>query len=130
MNSFFDSNVLLYLLELQSPKRAVALRLASEGGVVSVQVLNEFTDVARRKHKLGFDDIAEALEPVRELCRIVALTPETHDLAFEISRSTMIRIYDACIVAAAELAGCDVLYTEDLNHGQRIGAVTIRNPFI
>jgi predicted nucleic acid-binding protein len=59
----------------------------------------------------------------------LALTVETHALAVQIAEEAMIDIYDANIVAAAELAGCDTLYTEDLNAGQRIGGVTIRNPF-
>ena len=129
MNSFFDSNILLYLLEIDSPNRPVSLELVTAGGVISAQVLNEFTDVARRKYKISFEEIAAALAPIKEVCQIVPLTREVHDRGFEIASMHLLRIYDACIVAAAELAGCDVLYTEDLNNGQRIGGVTIHNPF-
>ena len=52
-----------------------------------------------------------------------------HGRAVEIAEQHLLGMYDALIVAAAELAGCDVLYTEDLNHGQRIGRVVVRNPF-
>ena len=130
MNSFFDSNVLLYLLDIASPKRPLALKLAMSGGVINAQVLNEFTDVARRKYKISFADIALALAPIREVCQVLPLTLEVHDRGFEIASAHLLRIYDACIVAAAELAGCDVLYTEDLNHRQRIGGVTVHNPFV
>jgi predicted nucleic acid-binding protein len=130
MNSFFDSNVLLYLLEDRNPKSAISEKLLAGGGVISSQVLNEFTDVARRKHKLEFAEIREALEPILEKCRIAPLDFETHELGFNIAERHDLRIYDACIVAAAQLAGCDLLMTEDLNHGQRIGSLAIRNPFV
>jgi predicted nucleic acid-binding protein len=129
MSSFFDSNVLLYLIDEGNPKTDVAERLLAIGGTISTQVLNEFTDVARRKHKFSFVDIREALAPIKAKCRVVPVSLEVHDLGFEIAERNNLRIYDACIVAAAELSGCNVLYTEDLNDGERIGSVTIRNPF-
>lgn len=130
MSSFFDSNILLYSLDITSSKRPLALKLVMSGGVISAQVLNEFTDVARRKYKASFADIGLALMPIREVCRVLPLTLEVHDRGFEIASTHLLRIYDACIVASADLSGCDVLYTEDMNHGQRIGGVTIRNPFV
>jgi predicted nucleic acid-binding protein len=60
---------------------------------------------------------------------IVPVSSETHELALRLAQDAKLGIYDACIIAAAELAGCDVLYTEDMSHGQRIGRVSIRNPF-
>ena len=129
MSSFFDSNILLYSLDIASPKRPLALKLVMSGGVISAQVLNEFTDVARRKYKASFADIGLALMPIREVCQVLPLTLEVHDRGVEIALVHLLRIYDACIVAAADLSGCDVLYTEDMNHGQRIGRVEIRNPF-
>jgi predicted nucleic acid-binding protein len=129
MNSFFDTNVLLYILD-KGPKAFVAQALIDRGGTISVQVLNEFVRVCRRKHNLAFHEIADLLVPLKDSLTIVGLTLECHERAFEIARDQKIGIYDANIVAAAELAGCDVLYTEDLNDGQRIGRVTIRNPFM
>lgn len=129
MSKFFDTNILLYLVEY-GPKMSVAEALLQKGGIVSVQVLNEFVDVCRRKHKMNFDDISAFLAPVKATLEIVDLTVSCHERAVEIAASTNVRIYDACILAAAELAGCDVLYTEDLNNGQRIGGVTIVNPFV
>lgn len=129
MSSFFDSNVLLYLLE-ESPKAAQSVELVKRGGTISVQVLNEFVEVARRKFKLSLEEIEEALDPIKNSCDVVDVSRAVHELAFEIARRTNIGIFDCNIVAAAELAGCDVLYTEDFNHGQRIGGVTIRNPFL
>jgi predicted nucleic acid-binding protein len=128
MNSFFDTNVLLYILE-KSSKAVVAQALINHGGTISVQVLNEFVRVCRRKHSLAFNEIADLLAPLKDSLAIVDLTLKCHERAFEIARDQKINIYDANIIAAAELADCDILYTEDMSDGQRIGRVTIRNPF-
>lgn len=129
-NSFLDSNVLLYLLEPGTRKSQRSRGLVSAGAFVSVQVLNEYSDVARRKRMLCWDDIVNSLEPIKESCVVLPVNIALHERALSIVRETNLRIFDANIVAAAELAGCDVLYTEDLNNGQRIGRVTIVNPFI
>ncbi len=129
MSNFFDSNVLLYAIEHGNPKRIRAKALIDGGGTISVQVLNEFIDVARRKGVLPLPDIVEALAAITEDLTVFPLTADLHRRAIEIALATNFRIYDCTIIAAAELSGCDVLYTEDMNHGQRIGSVTIRNPF-
>ncbi len=130
VRSFIVSYVLLYTIDVDARRTPIAKELASNGFVISVQVLNEFVNVATRKYRLGLADVREALEPIRLIGDIVPLTVETHERAWEIFCATNFGIYDANIIAAAELAGCDVLYTEDMNHGQRIGGVTIRNPFM
>jgi predicted nucleic acid-binding protein len=128
MNSFFDSNVLLYLVE-EGPNTLPAQALLQNGGKISVQVLNEFVSVCRRKYKLEFEDIADFLLPIKETLEVVDLNLATHERAMEIAVSTNFEIFDCNIIAAAELSGCDVLYTEDMNNGQRIGRVAIVNPF-
>jgi predicted nucleic acid-binding protein len=94
-----------------------------------VQVLNEFVNVSIRKYGANVEAAALALMPIRFTCEVVSLTLETHLLAIEIARAIKVNIYDANILAAAELAGCNILFSEDMNHGQRVGRVTIRNPF-
>ncbi len=128
LTNFFDTNLLLYIVE-RGPKAVPVQALIDHGGTISVQVLNEFVRVCRHKFKLAFSEIADLLAPLKDGLAIVDLTLECHERAFEIVRDHKVNIYDANIIAAAELAGCDVLYTEDLNHGQRIGRVNIRNPF-
>jgi predicted nucleic acid-binding protein len=127
--NFLDSNVLLYLLDV-SPKTARADQLLRESAIISVQVLNEFVRNARRKFKLSFEKIEKYLALIREHCDVVDLTLATHERALEIARATNFQFFDCNIIAAAELADCDVLYSEDMNDGQRIGRVTIRNPFV
>jgi predicted nucleic acid-binding protein len=128
--SFIDSNVLLYVVGTDFEKSSAARSLLEASPTISVQVLNEFISVSTRKYRASIEAAALALMPIRFACDIAPLTLQTHLLAVEIAREAKISLYDACIVAAAELAGCDTLYTEDLNDGQRIGSVTIRNPFM
>lgn len=125
-----DSNILLYSLSPGGDKHTTASTAIAMRPTISVQVLNEFVNVARKKLKLEISAISELLAPIRVKCEIVSLTEATHDLAVRISRDHKFKIYDANIIAAAELAGCDVLYSEDMTHGQLIGRVRILNPFI
>ena len=128
--AFIDSNVLLYWASGDSRKAGSAQDILDAEPVVSVQVLNEFVAVSRRKHKAPWNKVESVLRSTKVLCPVVvALSLDVHERAMRIAQETNLRIYDACIVAAAELAGCNVLYTEDLNHGQRIGGVTVHNPF-
>jgi predicted nucleic acid-binding protein len=128
---FLDSNVLLYAIRLESEKAPKSLSLILTGNaVVSAQVLNEFFNVASKKYRMSPAEITGVLQPIKSVCTVVPLTIETHERAAEIFGQTNFGIYDCNIIAAAELAGCDVLYTEDMNHGQRVGRVTILNPFM
>ena len=127
--AFVDTNILVYKVEGEARKSAIAETLLALAPCISVQNLNEFANVAMRKLQLNWDDIHLALDHFREACEILPLTEKVHYRALEIAEVHKIAIYDALVVAAAQLAGCDVLYTEDMNHGQRIGSVTICNPF-
>ncbi len=130
MTNACDTNILLYLILPHSPKSRISRDIVSAGGIISVQVLNEFVAVARRKLKMNLQDALDALAPIRQSFEIVPITEGTHKLAMAIAATTNFSVYDCNIIAAAELAGCDVLYTEDMNHGQRVGQVTIINPFL
>src|SRR5664279_5576610 len=126
---FFDTNVLLYLLSNDAAKADRAEMLLASGGVVSVQVLNEFASVASRKLAMTMPEIREILSTIRTVCIVNPLDIETHDLGLDMSERYRFTIYDGLIVAAAVRAGCSVLYTEDLQHGQLIERMTIQNPF-
>ena len=126
---FFDTNVLLYLLSADALKADRAEELLASGGIVSVQVLNEFAAVASRKLAMSYSEIRDALAPIRTICEVEPLTIESHDRALEIAERYGFSIYDATIVAAALNAGCEILYPEDLQDGQVIEKLTIRNPF-
>ena len=126
---FFDTNVLVYLIASESARAQRSATILAAGGCVSVQVLNEFVSVVRRKQMLDWDAVEAWLELFRSDLTVVALTSEIQARATTIARRHQIHIYDATILAAAEQAGCDVVYSEDMQDGQAIGGVTIRNPF-
>ncbi len=127
---FFDTNVLLYLVSADTGKADVAEATIAAGGHVSVQVLNEFVSVARRKAGLDWREIDEVLGLVRSMCRVHPLTVETHDSARKLAEDYGLGLYDASIVASALLAGCTVLYSEDLQDGRRFERrLQVRNPF-
>jgi predicted nucleic acid-binding protein len=128
---FFDTNVLLYASLQPDPRSDAARALLARRGWISVQVLNEFANVASRKLLRGWAEIGRALGAIRLLCAPpLPLTLATHETALAIAEETGYRLYDALIIAAALEGGCTTLYSEDLHDGQVIeGRLTIRNPF-
>lgn len=129
--AFIDSNVLLYLVSADARKADLAERLLAQGGVMSVQVLNEFVSVASRKFGMPWPEIREVLGVARGLCTVVPVGLDTHDRALELLQRHSLSVYDALIVSAALGAGCKTLWSEDLQHGKRFAArLTVRNPFL
>jgi predicted nucleic acid-binding protein len=129
--SFFDTTILIYSISSEEPRAAMAEKLLADGGWISVQVLNEFAAVTRHKLNFSWGETREALLAIRALCETpTRLSIETHDAALEIAARYGYHFYDALILAAAIEADCDILYTEDMQHGQSIGPITIQNPFL
>ena len=127
---FLDTNVLLYAFVSTDPRQGRALELLLTGGVVSVQVLNEFVSAARSKLKMDAAELDRSLEVVRSLCpSVLDSTVADHEAAFGLSRDGGLHIYDATIIASAGRAGCETLWTEDMQDGRVIDGLTIRNPF-
>ena len=128
--TFLDTNVLLYLLCADASKADRAEEMVAQGGVVSVQVLNEFASVATRKLGMSVAEAREALAAVRSLCAVVPVSEQTHDLGLEIVERYGMPVYDAMIVASARLAGCRTVLSEDMQDGMRFeGGLRVRNPF-
>ena len=129
--AFFDTNILIYAIAQNDPRAPQAEALLAAGGVVGVQVLNEFTSIARRKLRMPWKNVTDALDAIRILCPSpVPITLATHEKALKIAEKQGFEIYDALVVAAALQAGCAILYSEDMQHGQVIeGKLTIHNPF-
>lgn len=128
-SAFLDTNVLIYAVSGSAHHAQRSMEILGGGGVISVQVLNEFVTVARRKKALSWDEIEAWLELFRSTLSVEPMTLETQIHATALSRRHQIDIYDATILAAAQQAGCDVLYTEDLQHGATIAGVEVRNPY-
>lgn len=128
--AFFDTNILIYAFAQNDPRSDAAEALLAAGGTISVQILNEFVAVALRKLAMPWEEVLESLAAIRTLCLPpVSLTVETHEAALKVARRYGYRIHDSLVVAAALQAGCNTLYSEDLQDGEVIGALTIRNPF-
>ena len=135
MRSFFDTNILVYAQDRSAPeKRSLAQALIGaamdeEEFVVSTQVLAEFYVAVLRRKLLG-PSAALALVKLWSEHDVVPHTPELLLQGLELHQTHTISPWDALIVRAAIEARCDVLLTEDLQHGRRFGELQVRNPFI
>ncbi len=135
---FLDTNILAYAFTRQSlDKRKRALQLLEFGlntgaATISFQVAQEFLNLSQRKltppMTLGEARIflQEVLTP---LCRVFP-SMTLLGSAMEIKDRYKFHFYDSLIVAAALEAGCERLYSEDMQHGQQIAQLRIENPFV
>jgi predicted nucleic acid-binding protein len=129
MSPFVDTNILVYAFS-NDARRSRAVETINAGVVVSVQVLNEFADVTLRKYRWDRRKVAMILSEIDDLVEsVLPLTVEAQAFGVHISERHQFRIYDACIIASASLAGCKTLYTEDMTDGAVVAGVTIINPF-
>jgi predicted nucleic acid-binding protein len=128
--SFFDTNVLVYLASGDAKKADLAEVAIAKGGSISVQVLNELANVARRKMQMSWDETHAYLDMLRDLLTVHPLTVETHETGLRLAERHNLSIYDAMIAAAALRAGCDTLWSEDMQHGMALDeGLRIVNPF-
>ena len=115
--AFIDTNVLLYLLSTDTDKADRAEAVVRAGGLISVQVLNEMANVARRRLAMSWMEINELLSLIRSMCPTEPLTLETLDRGRLVAERYRLGVYDAMIVAAALLGGCETMYSEDMQDG-------------
>lgn len=94
-----------------------------------MQVLNEFASVGLRKFGLSLIEIREILDAVRATCTVQPLDLDTHTFGLSLVERDGFSLYDGMIVAAASLSNCNVLYSEDMQHGRVIEGMRIKNPF-
>ena len=128
---FLDTNVVLYAFRQGDSRSRKAEALLAEGGAISVQVLNEFVAVARRKLNKSWEEVSHALGILRVFFSPPApVTVKTHETAISIAERYGYSIYDGLILASALETCCNIVYSEDLQDGQLIErSLTIRNPF-
>ena len=137
MKTFLDTNVLIYWLDA-SPRADLVEQLLAGDAVISVQVLNEFANVLRKKQAMPLAAITELVETLLQTCEICDLTVRIHRAALELAGRYKLSIYDATILAAAGESACAVVYSEDMQHGMSIkmpkslndGSLSIKNPFL
>lgn len=128
-DAFFDTNVLVFLGSAEPRRAERSHELLRDGGVVSIQVLNEYVSVTRGRLRLRWRHVMLGLDGIRAKCDVVPLTIETHARGIDLVRRHRLNVYDAMIVAAAVLGGCTTLYSEDMHDGLVIDGLTIRNPY-
>ena len=128
--SFFDTNVLICIASGDARKADHAEAIIGSGGAISVQVLNELANVARRKMRMSWQDTHVFLSLLRDLLTVHPLAVETHETGLALAERYNLSIYDAMIAASALHADCDTLWSEDMRHGMVLeNRLRIVNPF-
>jgi predicted nucleic acid-binding protein len=135
---FIDTNIFVYSFDPRAPEKQsiaqeIILNALTDGhGVISSQVVQEFLNVATRKFAcpLSSEDGLEYLQTVlKPLCKVFA-SIELYEKTLDITSRYNYSFYDSLLIAAALRADCALLYSEDLQHGQKIEGLTLINPFI
>ncbi len=127
---FLDTNVILYAFRRDDPRSQTAEALLAAGGIISVQILNEFVAMARGKLGRTWEEVRGALKVIRVFCPDpMPLTVAIHDHAVQLADRYGYSIFDSLVIAAAIQAGANTFYSEDMQDGQTIEGLTIRNPF-
>lgn len=133
---FVDTNVLVYAASPgpnEGLKQATALRLLEAPDLaLSVQVLQEFYNQATRHTRQGSISQSSALKFIETINHLPVqeISLDVFRSAVAISQRFQLAYWDGAILAAAHTLGCDVVYTEDLSHGQLYGGVRAVNPFL
>lgn len=132
--TFVDTNVFVYSIDKDAgPKHVRAKAVLSElwqngNGILSSQVLSEWSVNAKRLGNLPWHSVAELIEPYLAW-EVVSLEKDDPVAALQLAETHRISYWDALVVRAAIKGGATVLLSEDLNDGQEIEGVTVRNPF-
>ena len=128
---FFDTNTLLYLLSSDIKKADWVSDNLQQSNVISIQVLNEFTSASIRKIKISNAELDEFLDLFTSTFNVRSLDIDTFETGLMVSRRYGYQHYDSMIIAAALQAGCEKLYSEDMQHRQIIDKrLQIVNPFL
>ncbi len=129
-DEFLDSNILVYAFS-DDPKAGVAEALLARGCLTSIQGLNEFANVARRKLKMDWPEVVEALASIRTLCRTISpLDLETHVDALRLAERYGFSFFDALMVASALRLDCGTFWSEDMQNGMIVDErMTVLDPF-
>ena len=128
--NFIDANVIIHLASADTGKADLAEAAVAAGGAISVQVLNELTNVARRKMRMSWGETNAFLGTLRELLTVHPLTMEAHETGLLFAERYRLSIHDAMIAASAFHAECDTLLSENMQHGMVLEeGLRVVNPF-
>lgn len=135
---FIDTNIFIYAFDTDSPEKRnkanqiIKSALFNHKGCISSQVIQEFINVATKKFKtpMSIQDCEKYLKDVlSSLCKVFT-NLELYFRALDIMERWKFSFYDSLIIAAALQVDCNILYSEDLQHNQKIQSLTIINPFL
>lgn len=133
---FFDTNVLVYmqdasnLVKQQKARSLLSTHLGNGTAVISTQCLQEFYNVLANKMKQDKIQTKQIMHSLSENIPVVQVTPTLIENGIDISIKTQFSLWDSLMISAASFAKCTILYSEDMNDGQVIDGVTIKNPFV
>ena len=135
---FLDTNIFIYTFDLQSPQKAkraenlIADALGRGWVMISYQVAQEFVAVARKsfQNPMSCEQIERYWVTTLRPLLAVHSSPGLFTRALDLARRDQLSWYDSLIVAAALHVECEILYSEDMQHGRRFGGLVIQNPFI
>ncbi len=128
---FSDTNIVVYALDSDSSKRQRALAVLRRSPVISVQVVNEFLNVLLNKQRLERTKANRLAQILLRRCEVVPLTAMIVTDAMRLGERYQLSHWDALIVASAISAGCETLYSEDMQDGQIFeGQLTVLNPLV
>lgn len=127
---FFDTSVLVYIASGDATKADRAEAAVAAGGAISVQILNETANVARKKMRMSWAETHTFLNTLRGLLTVHPLTLDIHETGLGLSERYGFSTYDAMVVASALHAGSPILWSEDMQNGMRLKeGLRILNPF-
>lgn len=137
-NCFLDTNIFIYSFDDREPdKRGIASGLIQKGlkehqTFISFQVVQEFINVSTRKFQkpLSAEDCKLYIRTIMMPLWKIYPSKELYTSALDIARDYQFSFYDSLIISAAIESSANILYSEDLQHNQKVGTVTIINPFI
>lgn len=135
---FLDTNIFVYSFDTTAPAKArkavelIRQALTSGRGIISYQVAQEFLNVALRRfaRPMSTREAEEYLTTVLRPLLAVHSSPGIYSAALQLAGRGDLSWYDSLIVAAAQEGRCDLLYSEDFQHGRKLGSLEIRNPFL
>lgn len=131
VRAFADTNVAVYCLDADSIRRVKALAVMRSRPVISVQVVNEFLSVLLRQGRLPRETVIRLVRILMNRCEVMSVTRQTVETALYLGDRYQVSHWDSLIIAVALAAGCDTLFSEDLQHGQIFnGQLTVVNPFL
>ncbi|HSI71885.1 MAG TPA: PIN domain-containing protein [Fimbriimonas sp.] len=132
---FLDTNILLYAIDSRDPRKqelaeqVIQNLLVNRNGCISAQIAAEFSNNLIKKFRKTAVDAIEHCTGLRQF-EVVGNTIETVELALQLVMEQELSFWDGCVVAAALESNCSTLFTEDMQHGRKIGPLTIVNPFL